>query len=51
VYVEAHASLGRALLEAGRKDDARSAFERVIALAPESEMATASRKQLQSLTP
>jgi type IV pilus biogenesis/stability protein PilW len=50
-YVEAHASLGRALLEIGRKDEARLAFERVIALAPDSEIAVASRKQLQHLTP
>jgi Tfp pilus assembly protein PilF len=50
-YVEAHASLGTALLEAGRKDEARLAFERVIALAPDSDLATISRKQLQHLTP
>jgi Tfp pilus assembly protein PilF len=50
-YVDAHASLGTALLEAGRKDEARLAFERVIALAPDSDLATASRQQLQHLTP
>jgi Tfp pilus assembly protein PilF len=51
VYVEAHAQLGTTLLETGRKDEARLAFERVIALAPDSDMALASRKQLQHLTP
>ena len=50
-YVEAHASLGAVLLETGRQEEARAAFERVIALAPDSDMATASRKQLQHLTP
>jgi Flp pilus assembly protein TadD len=50
-YVEAHANLGTALLEIGRQEEARAAFERVIALAPDSEMAMASRKQLQHLTP
>jgi type IV pilus assembly protein PilF len=50
-YVEAHASLGAALLQVGRKAEARLAFERVIALAPDSDMAVASQKQLQHLTP
>lgn len=50
-YVEAHASLGNILLEMGRKDEARNALERVIALAPDSDMAIASRQQLQRLTP
>jgi type IV pilus biogenesis/stability protein PilW len=50
-YVEAHASLGTALLETGRQEEARVAFERVITLAPDSDMAIASRKQLKHLTP
>jgi hypothetical protein len=39
------------LLETGRQEEARAAFERVIALAPDSDMAIASRKRLQHLTP
>lgn len=50
-YVEAHAGMGNVLLEMGRKDEARSALERAIALAPESEIAIASRQQLRRLTP
>lgn len=50
-YVEAHVSLGRTLLEVGRRDEARIAFERVVTLAPDSDMAIASRKQLKFLTP
>jgi Tfp pilus assembly protein PilF len=50
-HVAAHASLGMALLETGRQEEARVAFERVITLAPDSDMAIASRKQLKHLTP
>ncbi|MGQ4807940.1 Photosystem I assembly protein Ycf3 [Candidatus Entotheonellaceae bacterium PAL068K] len=50
-YVEAHASLGRVLLEVGRTDEARIAFERVVTLAPNSDMASASREQLKRLRP
>ncbi len=50
-YVEAYANLGRLLLEHGRHDEARDAFEHVIALAPDSDLAVASRRQLKLLTP
>ena len=50
-YVEAYAGLGWLLLAAGRHDEARDAFERVIVLAPNSDAAVASRRQLQLLTP
>lgn len=50
-YVDAYASLGKALVAAGRKGEARLALERVIALAPDSDLALASRRQLQQLTP
>ena len=50
-YVAAYANLGRLLLEHGRHDEARDAFERVIALAPDSDLAVASRRQLKLLTP
>ena len=50
-YIEAHASLGRVLLEVGRTDEARIAFERVVTLAPDSNMATTSREQLKRLKP
>jgi len=51
VYVEAYLGLGNVLLEEGRKDEARLVFERVIALAPGSEIAADVREQLKSLTP
>jgi Tfp pilus assembly protein PilF len=44
-------ALGKTLLEAGRTDEARFAFEQVVALVPDSDMAVASRKQLELLTP
>jgi Tfp pilus assembly protein PilF len=50
-YVEAYANLGHLLLADGRHDEARDAFEHVIALAPESDLAVASRRQLKLLTP
>ena len=43
--------LGNVLLEEGRKDEARVAFERVIALAPGSAIAADVREQLKSLAP
>lgn len=48
-YTEAHASLGRLLLQDGRPEEARHAFERVIDLAPDSELAVASRRHLKRL--
>ena len=50
-YVDAHLGLGKVLLEEGRKDEARVAFERVIALAPGSDIAADVREQLKSLAP
>jgi hypothetical protein len=50
-YVDAHLGLGKVLLEEGRKDEARIAFERVIALAPGSDIAADVREQLKSLAP
>lgn len=50
-YVEAHSELGKGLLADGRKDEARLIFERVIALAPGSDIAADVREQLKSLTP
>ena len=50
-YVEAHLGLGKVLLEEGRKDEARVAFERVIVLAPGSNLAADGREQLKSLAP
>jgi Flp pilus assembly protein TadD len=50
-YVDAHLGLGQVLLEEGRKDEARVVFERVIALAPGSDIAADVREQLKSLTP
>jgi hypothetical protein len=44
-------SLAQILLEEGRNQEARDAFERVIDLAPDSTFAIASRRQLQRLTP
>jgi Tfp pilus assembly protein PilF len=48
-YPEAHASLGRLLLQDGRPEEARNAFERVIDLAPDSELAVASRQHIKRL--
>jgi len=50
-YVEAYLGLGKVLLEEGRKDEARVAFERVIVLAPGSNLAADGREQLKSLAP
>ena len=50
-YVEAHASLGQVLLATGRTEEARVAFERVVTLAPDSDMAVDSRIQLKLLAP
>lgn len=50
-YVEAYLGLGNVLLEAGRKDEARLVFERVLALAPGSDLGADVREQLKSLTP
>jgi len=50
-YVEAYLGLGNVLLEAGRKNEARLVFERLIALAPGSDIAADLREQLKSLTP
>lgn len=50
-YVDAYLGLGKVLLEDGRKDEARVALERVIVLAPGSDIAADVREQLKSLTP
>lgn len=50
-YVDAYLGLGNVLLKEGRKDEARVVFERVIALAPGSNIAADLREQLKSLTP
>ena len=50
-YVDAHLGLGKVLLDEGRKDEARVVFERVMALAPGSDIAVDVREQLKSLAP
>jgi Flp pilus assembly protein TadD len=50
-YAEAYVSLAQVLLEEGRHQEARNAFEQVIDLAPDSTLAVASRRQLERLKP